>query len=220
MIGFRRPLRGFAIAALAVFCAAAVWTITAPNDPESEESESQSLTSGALATFREIPEDRSAAVCVLTPAGTRPVTGTLMFRPSGAAVEVTGTIEGLPPGRYQFQITEFGDPRGAAGGSLGDFFASPDAMGRVTQDGHDLDALMSFEVDASGSVTLKQVNPLMSYYGAETVIGRAFVLYSRAISRSDAEQVAFGVIGRANPDWEPSDGPSLTSHNDASKDSC
>lgn len=217
-------MKGFRVAttlATAAMVAATIWLITTPGEtPRKGLSSNVASDSATLPAVTFPDKDDSAAVCVLMSADGSSVKGTLVFRPSGSAVEISGTVEGLPPGRYQFEVTEFGDPRGIAAGSFGGICLPQDALASLPPDCVSVDDLMCFEVDASGTTRFQQINPLLKFYNAETLIGRAFVLYDRTASGSEGGQVAYGVIGRANPNWVPPDGPALTRQGETPADRC
>lgn len=206
--------------------AAAVWVITTSEAPPARDP-SRPLRRIPLSQERE--RGKIEGVCVLSPTGEDPVRGTLLFKPHGTQVEVTGTIEGLEPGRYRFEVSEFGDLRSPDGGSVGRAFFSegvPDAplLEDPAADFADPLGPTSFVADANGVGRVSGVSRVHTLYGPDTIIGRAVAVYEDVPQPSEAECVAVGVIGRAGsvppPSSEPTPVTPLTSHGGSPKVEC
>lgn len=197
--------------------AAAVWLVTAP-----ERQPPAAVAMKAERSQLLTPEsDEVMGVCVLRSAGGNAVHGTLLFRSRGTQVEISGKVEGLRPGKYRFEVSEYGDARGAATGSPGGTFYPKDGPTRPAADELPLGDLLHFDVDAMGTMRVSRAHSALTLFGPDTLIGRGFALYEAAGAASSGSQVAFGVIGRANPDWrEPAFVAPLTGRSDGTPDRC
>lgn len=199
--------------------ATAVWVITAPDEPAPRDGRHGPRIVGESRTLLDAAQSDLHGVCVLTSASPS-LRGTISFRPQGTGVEISGTIEGLSPGKYRFEVTEFGDGRGIASGSTGDPFLSHDAASRLPKIDFAVEELMSFDVTETRIARLSRINPALTLFGPDSLLGRGFALFSGTTSGSEQTPIAFGVIGRANPAWSPVPVSPLTGHGEGSADRC
>lgn len=195
----------------AVFVAA-IWVLTQP------ESEERDEVANPLPSVKLVPDDEIRGICVIASTDNESsIRGMMRFRQKGLAVEVTGVIQGLAPGLYRFAVTEFGDVRNAGAGSMGEEFYRPNWT--MPADGTALADALTFEADASGTARFQRLNPAISLYGAESIIGRACTLYDLSEAAS-AGSVAVGVIGRENQNWSPMSTNPVTAHEADPLDNC
>ena len=144
------------------------------------------------------------AICVLSPTKGSNVAGTVKFTKKGDAVEITGEITGLTPGKHGFHVHEFGDLSSDAGLATGGHFnpdkekhGGPHAAERHVGD------LGNITADASGKVTLHMTDKLIHLQGKHSIVGRGLIVHAKADDfmtqpTGDAGgRVAQGVIGVA-----------------------
>lgn len=161
---------------------------------------------GMLATAQQPGKGKGPkqAVCVLTPTKGSHVSGTVMFTQQGDAVQVTGEITGLAPGKHGFHVHEYGDLSSATGAAAGGHFnpekekhGGPHAAMRHVGD------LGNIVADSSGKVTLNITDSQIQLRGKHSIIGRGLIVHAKADdlksqpSGDAGGRVAQGVIGVA-----------------------
>ena len=151
------------------------------------------------------------AVAVLQPTEGNDITGYILFHEN--AIEVV-TIDvklwRLKPGLHGFHIHTFGDLRDDAGKSAGGHFnpydkphGSPENAERHIGD------LGNIRAQTDGTVDTSWTDLSIRLSGSNSILGRAVVVHANQddmVSQPTGNagaRVAVGVIGRANPDWEP-----------------
>jgi Cu-Zn family superoxide dismutase len=147
------------------------------------------------------------AVAVLHHVGKSKAHGTVYFTVHGDDVEVTGTIEGLTPGKHAFHVHEFGDCSDeekamSAGGHF-----NPDKHQHGEQsaeaDKRHVGDLGNIEADENGKVELNIKDKLIKLHGPHSIIGRGLIVhekpddYSQPVGNAGG-RVACAVIGVAN----------------------
>lgn len=156
----------------------------------------------------------TAAVAHLEPTEGNSVQGEVRFELASAAIQsaemdgtgigISGTIEGLAPGRHGFHVHQFGDCSAPDATSAGDHFnpedhphGAPDATSRHVGD------LGNLEATEGAPVTLDMSDDLIAFSGGHSIIGRALVVHSgeddlqSQPSGNAGARVACGVIGVA-----------------------
>jgi Cu-Zn family superoxide dismutase len=144
------------------------------------------------------------AICVLTPTKGSKVSGKVTFTAKGDAIEITGVIMGLTPGKHGFHVHEFGDISSSDGLATGGHF-NPDKEkhgGPEDKERHAGD-LGNIVADEDGKATLKMTDRLITLHGAHSIIGHGLIVHAKADDfktqpTGDAGgRVAQGVIGAA-----------------------
>src|SRR5207302_3088270 len=118
------------------------------------------LTAGGHAQKGGMKQDGpSKAICVMTPTKGSKVHGVVTFTRKGDAIEITGEITGLTPGKHGFHVHEYGDLNSDDGMATGGHFnpdkkmhGSPHAKDRHVGD------LGNVEADQSGTVRLRMTD--------------------------------------------------------------
>jgi Cu-Zn family superoxide dismutase len=146
------------------------------------------------------------AVCVLMPTqkSDGKVQGTVTFTQKDDAVEITGEISGLTPGKHGFHIHEFGDMSSADGMATGGHFnpgmhkhGGPEDTDRHAGD------FGNIEAGADGKATIKMTDKAISMSGPNSIIGRALIVHAKEDdlksqpSGNAGDRIAQGVIGVA-----------------------
>ena len=144
------------------------------------------------------------AIAVLHPAQGADVHGTITFREVADGVRVEGEITGLTPGTHGFHVHEFGDCSAPDASSAGGHFnptnqphGAPDSRERHEGD------MGNVEADSSGVAKVNYLDHVLSFVGANSLIGRAVIVHAKADDlksqpAGDAgARVACGVIGWA-----------------------
>jgi Cu-Zn family superoxide dismutase len=171
------------------------------------------LGSVALATLarsgekghKEAPKDApKKAICVLSSTKGSMVSGIVIFTQKGDAIEITGEISGLTPGKHGFHVHEFGDLSSSDGMATGGHF-NPDKEkhgGPEDKERHVGD-LGNITADENGKATLKMTDKLIQLHGKHSIIGRGLIVHAKeddlkSQPTGDAGgRVAQGVIGVA-----------------------
>ncbi len=144
------------------------------------------------------------AICVLTPTKGSKVSGKVVFTVKGDAIEITGAITGLTPGKHGFHVHEFGDLSSGDGLATGGHF-NPDKEkhgGPEDKERHAGD-LGNIVADEDGKATLKMTDKLIKLHGGHSIIGHGLIFHAKADDlktqpTGDAGgRVAQGVIGVA-----------------------
>ena len=164
-------------------------------------------------------------VCTIRGTGSNSgVTGTLVFsnvrdtahnswrrwgrRGRRCRVKVTGSIQGLSPGKHGLHIHSFGDERATSGSSLGPHFPNPwfipTPHGLPNDRQRHWGDFGNFVADTSGVARVDYVDRLVTLRG---IVGRGMVIHGgedkgAAFQPSGASGPRMGtcVIGYANPD--------------------
>lgn len=190
---------------------AAIWVITQPEAADRQEAV-------ALPGVREVRDDPIHGICIVTASdGASSVRGVMHFHSKGTGVEVSGSIEGLSPGKYCFIVAEYGDLRNIEAGSAGDAFYRSDWP--MPSDGTAVADAMVIESDQFGVAQFEQLNPALTIYGPESIIGRSCLLYKISAAASGTH-IAAGVIGRANYKWSSAASTPVTAHDVMPLDNC
>jgi superoxide dismutase, Cu-Zn family len=156
-----------------------------------------------IASAQNMPTEKILkAVCLLYPTQGNNVTGKVTFTPSGTGLKVVADIEGLTPGKHGFHIHECGDCSAPDGTSAAGHFnpdmkmhSSPTDINRHEGD------LGNIQADASGKAHLEYVDPMLSFEGAHSIIGRSVIIHKdeddmkTQPTGNAGARVACGVIG-------------------------
>jgi superoxide dismutase, Cu-Zn family len=143
------------------------------------------------------------AVCVIAPVGKdSQVKGVIYFTQKGDAVEITGHVSGLKPGKRGFHIHEFGDLTSddcmATGGH---FNPTNKKHGAPEDEDRHVGDLGNLEVDESGKAEIKMTDKVISLTGEHSIIGRAIIVHAgeddlKSQPTGDAgARIGAGVIG-------------------------
>lgn len=151
------------------------------------------------------------AVAILHPTMNSQVAGQVIFMENAeGAVSITAKITGLTPGLHGFHIHTYGDLRGPEGKSAGGHYNPFDREhGAPTDANRHVGDLGNVDADTNGQVDITWTDPVIRLNGAQSIIGRAVVVHageddlvSQPTGGAGA-RVAAGVIGVANPNWNP-----------------
>jgi Cu-Zn family superoxide dismutase len=144
------------------------------------------------------------AIAVVQPASGSSVHGTVTFEATEKGMHIVANIEGLTPGKHGFHVHEFGDCSAADASSAGGHF-NPEHKshgGMMDMERHAGD-LGNLTADATGKAQLDWVNPMMSFSGPHSIIGRAVVVHANEDdlktqpAGNSGLRLACGVIGLA-----------------------
>ncbi|RMF07519.1 MAG: superoxide dismutase family protein [Candidatus Neomarinimicrobiota bacterium] len=146
------------------------------------------------------------AVAVLQPTEGYHVRGTVRFLPAEKGVRVIADLTGLTPGLHGFHIHTYGDCSSPDGTSAGGHFnpdhtphGKPESPAAKRHVG-DLGNILAGE---DGRAHLDRIDPLLSFSGDHSIIGRAVVVHAgpddltSQPSGAAGPRVACGVIGRS-----------------------
>jgi superoxide dismutase, Cu-Zn family len=144
------------------------------------------------------------AICVLTPTKGSKVHGSVAFTVKGDAIEITGEITGLTPGKHGFHVHEFGDLSSTDGMATGGHF-NPDKEKHGGPDDKERHAgdLGNIVADENGKALLKMTDKLIRLSGEHSIVGRGLIVHAKEDDlktqpTGDAGgRVAQGVIGVA-----------------------
>lgn len=158
------------------------------------------------ATVARADDSVTRAVAKLEPTEGSKVSGVIMFEKTGEGVHVTGKIEGLTPGKHGFHIHEFGDITSADGKAAGGHFNPSGAphAGMDAEMRHEGD-MGNVEADADGVANVDVTNPMLSFEGKNSILGRGLVVHAgtddlKSQPSGDAgARAAVAVIGVAGP---------------------
>lgn len=144
------------------------------------------------------------AVAVLHPTKGNTTSGIVWFETVEGGIKVTAHVSGLSPGHHGFHIHEYGDCTADNATSAGGHFnptnmphSGPSAGKRHIGD------LGNIEADKNGNAHLEVVDPLLSFSGPNSIIGRGVIVHEKADDlktqpTGDAGgRLACGVIGVA-----------------------
>ena len=157
-------------------------------------------SSGAPATAGAIQK----AICVLYPTQGNSVSGSVTFLRTDKGIKVIVDVAGLSKGKHGFHIHEFGDCSAPDGTSAGGHFnpegKSHGAPMDMTRHAGDMGNL---EADDSGKAHLEYIDPMMSFEGANSIIGKSVILHKNEDdlktqpTGNAGPRIACGVIGLA-----------------------
>jgi len=160
----------------------------------------------AVAIVSAQAESATKAVAVLSPTKDSSVAGTVTFTKVDGGVKIVADVTGLTPGLHGFHIHEFGDCSAPDATSAGGHFnphhmqhGGPDAAMRHAGDFGNLEA------DASGKAHYERVDSMISFDGADSIIGHGVIVHAKADdltsqpSGNAGARVACGAIGVAKP---------------------
>jgi len=151
-------------------------------------------------------EEITRAVAVLHPTEGHEVTGTVWFTKTENGIKVVADVEGLTPGMHGFHIHQLGDCTAPDGTSAGGHFApdgSPHGAPDDPADQRHVGDLGNIQADQDGVAYLEWTDPLISFSGGHSIIGRAVIVHAgeddlESQPTGDAgARVACGVIGIA-----------------------
>jgi Cu-Zn family superoxide dismutase len=147
------------------------------------------------------------AVAVLHHIGNSKAHGTVYFTVRGEDVEITGTIEGLTPGKHAFHVHEFGDCSDHEKGMSAGGHFNPDKHEHGHQDAEadkrHVGDLGNIEADENGKVELNIKDKVIKLHGPHSIIGRSLIVHEKADEFTQpvgnaGGRVACGVIGVGN----------------------
>ncbi len=158
----------------------------------------------AMPAMPAVASSVKTAVAVLVSTAGNGVAGVVRFTKTDAGVRVVADVSGLTPGEHGFHIHEFGDITSADGLSAGGHFnpthtqhGSPAAAVRHAGD------MGNLKADAGGHATLDYVDPVLTFDGPASILGRGVVVHADADDLKSqpvgnaGKRVAVGVIGVA-----------------------
>jgi superoxide dismutase, Cu-Zn family len=134
------------------------------------------------------------AICVLTPTQGNTAGGTITFQMTDKGMKVTADLTGLSQGKHGFHIHEFGDCSAPDGTSAGGHF-NPEAKphgGPMDMNRHEGD-MGNVTADATGKAHLEYVDPMLTFTGDKSIIGRAVILHK------DEDDLKSQPVGNAGP---------------------
>jgi Cu-Zn family superoxide dismutase len=144
------------------------------------------------------------AVCMLYPTQGNTASGMITFLKTGQGIQITVDVTGMSKGKHGFHIHEFGDCSAADGTSAGGHFnpegkthGAPMDMSRHMGD------MGNIEADESGTAHMEYIDPMMSFEGVYSIIGRSVILHKNEDdlktqpTGNAGPRIACGVIGVA-----------------------
>ena len=144
------------------------------------------------------------AICVLTPTQGNTAGGTVTFLRTDQGIRVIVDVVGLSKGKHGFHIHEFGDCSAPDGTSAGGHFnpegkthGAPMDMSRHMGD------MGNLEADESGKAHMEYTDPMMTFDGDHSIIGRSIILHKNEDdlktqpTGNAGPRIACGVIGIA-----------------------
>jgi Cu-Zn family superoxide dismutase len=152
------------------------------------------------------PVTKAIAVLHATKSGGE-ASGTVTFTQVEGGIKVEAEIRGLKPGQHGFHVHEFGDVHSDDAMSAGSHF-DPDMTkhhGRPADTTRHVGDLGNLEANARGVAKLELVDPVISFSGPHSIIGRAVIVHAdpdnfgQPVGNAGG-RVASGVVGIAKPD--------------------
>jgi superoxide dismutase, Cu-Zn family len=142
------------------------------------------------------------AVCVIYPTTGNSVSGTITFTLTEKGVQVTGDFQGLSKGKHGMHIHEFGDCNSPDGTSAGGHF-NPMSMSHAGPMDHmrHMGDMGNIEADDSGKAHVEYVDPMLSFDGANSIIGRSVIVHAKEDDMktqptgNSGPRIGCGVIG-------------------------
>ncbi|KAI8053489.1 Cu/Zn-superoxide dismutase [Syncephalis plumigaleata] len=118
------------------------------------------------------------AVAVLR--GDSTVTGTIHFEQANedTAVSVTGTLEGLKPGKHGFHVHEFGDNTNGCTSAGSHYNPHSKSHGAPTDENRHAGDLGNIEANVSGVAEVNIVDKHLKLIGPYSIIGRTIVVHT------------------------------------------
>jgi superoxide dismutase, Cu-Zn family len=168
------------------------------------------LTFAAMTSFAQMSHQHEMnsivvkAIAVVFPTKGNTASGTVTFEVVEDGMRVVADIEGLTPGKHGFHVHEYGDCSSSDAMSAGGHFnpmAKPHSspMDSIRHVG-DLGNLVA---DAQGRAHIDRVDPMLSFFGASSIIGRSVVVHEKEDDLKSqptgaaGARVGCGVIGIA-----------------------
>jgi len=147
-------------------------------------------------------EPVTRAIATLHPTEGNNTTGVVHFVSSEEGIQVMADVEGLAPGLHGFHVHAYGDCSAPDGTSAGGHF-NPEDMphGAPTDDERHVGDLGNLSADETGVAHLEWTDPLLSFTGAHSIIGRAVIVhgqeddYTTQPTGAAGPRLACGVIG-------------------------
>ncbi|MGE3819053.1 MAG: superoxide dismutase family protein [Isosphaeraceae bacterium] len=125
--------------------------------------------------------DVTKAIAVLYPTKGSEVAGVVTFTKVADGVKVVGRITGLTPGKHGFHVHEFGDPSDPAAKSAGGHFNPKGAPHGAPGSGkRHVGDLGNIEANASGVAEIDVVDPMLSFHGPASILGRGLIVHEKA----------------------------------------
>jgi Cu-Zn family superoxide dismutase len=145
-----------------------------PRSSEDAQGDQDTLDTGASGEVAE-------AVAELSPTQGSNVKGTVTFKKDGNGIMVTADIEGLKPGTHGFHIHEKGDCSAPDGSSAGPHFNPANKHhGAPGDTARHVGDLGNLEADRDGKAHLEMLDTLLTFEGANSIIGRAVIVHEKA----------------------------------------
>ncbi len=143
------------------------------------EAESEEVMTVDDSNQNQLFQDVEKAVCVLHPTEGNNVSGTVTFTRNGSSITVEADVEGLTPGLHGFHIHEYGDCSAADGTSAGGHFNPDDSdHGGPNDEERHVGDLGNIEAGQDGRAQFELTDSLISFTGANSIIGRAVVVHA------------------------------------------
>jgi superoxide dismutase, Cu-Zn family len=145
------------------------------------------------------------AICVLYPTQGSTVSGTVTFTMTEGGIKVVADLQGFQgAGKHGFHIHEYGDCSAPDGTSAGGHY-NPAMMshGAPTDKTRHEGDMGNIEADASGKAHLEYVDPMLTFTGPNSIIGRSIIVHKNEDDMKTqptgnaGPRVACGVIGVA-----------------------
>lgn len=153
--------------------------------------------------------DVSRAVCVIVGTGENDVQGVIYFDQDGESIHLHGEITGLTPGKHGFHVHQWGDVTDRAKGESagGHFNPAEKPHGKPGDQERHVGDLGNVEADESGKAKVDITDTVLSFSGANSIVGRSLVVHAGedvfTQPTGDAgARVGVGVIGVAAPKSE------------------
>jgi superoxide dismutase, Cu-Zn family len=144
------------------------------------------------------------AVCVLYPTQGNTAGGTVIFTRTDKGMKVVVDIQGLSKGKHGFHIHEFGDCSSQDGSSAGGHFnPGGKAHGAPMDMTRHMGDMGNIEADETGKAHLEYVDPMMTFEGDYSIIGRSIIIHKNEDdlktqpTGNAGPRIACGVIGVA-----------------------
>jgi Cu-Zn family superoxide dismutase len=122
---------------------------------------------------------KSTASAALEPTQGSQVRGTVTFTPATGGVRVVADITGLTPGAHGFHVHDKGDCSAPDATSAGGHFNPGNAPhGAPDADKHHAGDLGNITAGEDGKAHLDQIFPFLSLSGADSIVGRGFIVHA------------------------------------------
>ncbi len=173
-----------------------------PNPYEKTSADSMVVDSNTPSDMQMEGNAITSAVCVLHPTEGNSAKGTVWFTESDGKIEVKAELEGLTEGKHGFHIHEKGNCSAADGTSAGGHF-NPQGLdhGALNDSISHVGDMGNITAGADGKASLEFTDEKMSFYGENSILGRAIIVHAgeddlKSQPTGDAGgRVACGVIG-------------------------